>query len=239
MTMESSARLIVDDFLWDEDNDTGTINVEVAQGSFSFQSGKVAGTSDDAMMITTPVMTIGVRGTKVVAKASNEGQESKVVLLKEADGTTGAVNIATQVSSVLLDEPNQSTIITSAFKAPASPKILTPAEIFKDFGSSIVTLNRESSKIQTKRKTKDEDRPEDEDKEELEELEEEVEELEEEQEELEEEVEELEELEEELEEEEEALEELEEELEEEESELEEEEAILEEKEEELEEQEEA
>ena len=239
MTMESSARLIVDDFLWDEDNDTGTINVEVAQGSFSFQSGKVAGTSDDVMMITTPVMTIGVRGTKVVAKASNEGQESKVVLLKEADGTTGAVNIATQVSSVLLDEPNQSTIITSAFKAPASPKILTPAEIFKDFGSSIVTLNRESSKIQTKRKTKDEDRPEDEDKEELEELEEEVEELEEEQEELEEEVEELEELEEELEEEEEALEELEEELEEEESELEEEEAILEEKEEELEEQEEA
>ena len=193
ITMESSARLIVDDFLWDEDNDTGSINVNVMTGGFAFQSGKVAGTSDDAMMITTPVMTVGVRGTKVVSKISSEGEESKIVLLKETDGSVGSVNVSTQTGSVLLNMPNQSTTIMSAFKAPASPIILTPADIFKDFGSSIVTLNRASSKVQGRDETDDDERTEEEEEqeEELKELEEESEELEEEQEELEEEAEEL------------------------------------------------
>ena len=101
--MESSARLIVDDFLWDEDANTGYINVNVIQGGFEFQSGKIAGTTDDAMIITTPVMTVGVRGTKVVSKIANEGEESKIVLLKETDGSVGAINVSTQTGSVLLN----------------------------------------------------------------------------------------------------------------------------------------
>ena len=43
----------------------------------------------DSMVIDTPTMTIGIRGTKVVANAAAEGETTEVVLLPEDDGTIG------------------------------------------------------------------------------------------------------------------------------------------------------
>ena len=229
MSVDNGSRMVIDEFVYDADNpSTGSMNANVITGNFSFVSGEIAKMGNDAMTVTTPVLTIGVRGTQVAGKALQEGEENEIVLLPNADGTVGQILITNQSGSVLLTEAFQSTTITSSFMPPTVPVILAKAIVLKKFAETISTTRKAEAKAETEREIEAA-------KEEQEKLEEEKEELEEEKEELEEEQEELEEEQEELEEEQEELKEEKEELEEEKEELIEEEKELEKKEEKLEE----
>ena len=50
---------------------------------FSFVSGNIAKMGVDSMTVTTPVATIGIRGTKVVGQAAQEGSVNTLSLLPE------------------------------------------------------------------------------------------------------------------------------------------------------------
>ena len=214
LSVDNGSRMVVDEFVYDpEEPTTGSMNANVITGNFSFVSGEIAKAGNDAMTVTTPVLTIGVRGTQVAGKALQEGEENEIVLLPNADGSVGQILITTQSGSVLLTEAFQATTITSSLMPPTVPVILPKAIVLKKFAETISTTRKAEAKAETDRKIEEA-------KEEQEKLEEEKEELEEEKEELEEEKEELEEEKEELEEEKEELEEEKEELEEEKEELE-------------------
>ncbi len=73
-SIAEDARLVLDDFVYDPSANTGNAVVNVLQGSFSFVSGAVAKTGDDALTIKTPVLTIGIRGTFVTGKGAQEGE---------------------------------------------------------------------------------------------------------------------------------------------------------------------
>ena len=71
ISIDPGATMVIDDFVYDPENPTtGSMNANVLTGNFSFVSGQIAKTGADAMQVTTPVLTIGVRGTQVAGKAN-------------------------------------------------------------------------------------------------------------------------------------------------------------------------
>ncbi len=94
ISIDPGTTMVIDDFVYDPENPTtGSMNANVLTGNFSFVSGQIAKTGADAMQVTTPVLTIGVRGTQVAGKANTEGEENEIVLLPNEDGTVGEVMI--------------------------------------------------------------------------------------------------------------------------------------------------
>ena len=57
------------------------------------------------MSITTPVIKIGINGTKGARKARSEGSSNSVSLLPNADGSVGEMTVATQVGVVVVNSP--------------------------------------------------------------------------------------------------------------------------------------
>ncbi|SVD40226.1 uncharacterized protein METZ01_LOCUS393080, partial [marine metagenome] len=125
MSIDAGSKMVVDEFVYDpETPTTGSMNANILSGNFSFVSGQIAKVGTDAMTVTTPVLTIGVRGTQVAGKASQEGEANQIVLLPNADGTVGQLLISNQSGSVLLTKAFESTTIVSSFMPPTVPVIL-------------------------------------------------------------------------------------------------------------------
>ena len=222
ISVDPGAKMVIDDFVYDPDDpSTGSMNANILTGNFSFVSGQIAKTGNDAMQVTTPVLTIGVRGTQVAGKANQDGEENEIVLLPNEDGTVGQVMITNQSGSVLLTEAFQATTIATALQPPTVPVILPKEIVLKKFAKTIATTKKTEKVRKTEAETEEAAKEKAEAESEKEQLEEEAEELEEEAEQLEEEKEQLEEEAEQLEEEKEQLEEKAEELKEEIAELEE------------------
>ena len=208
ISVDPGAKMVIDDFVYDPaEPTTGSMNANIITGNFSFISGQIAKTGNDAMQVTTPVLTIGVRGTNVAGKANQDGEENEIVLLPNEDGTVGQVMITNQSGSVLLTEAFQATTIATALQPPTVPVILPKEIVLKKFAKTIATTKKTKKLRETEKEAEEAAKEKVEAEEEKEELEEEKEELEEEAEELEEEKEQLEEEAEALEEEAEALEE--------------------------------
>ena len=207
MSVDPNSTMVIDDFVYDPENPTtGSMNANILEGNFSFVSGQIAKTGADAMKVTTPVLTIGVRGTQVAGKANTDGEENEIVLLPNEDGSVGQVMIKNDSGEVLLTEAYQATIITDPYTVPTVPVILSKDVVLKKFAKTIATTKKTEAKAEVERETEEAAKEKAEAEKEGEELEEEKEELEEEKEQLEEEAEELEEKSEELEEEAEELE---------------------------------
>jgi len=216
MSVDPNSTMVIDDFVYDPENPTtGSMSANVLEGNFSFVSGQIAKVGADAMKVTTPVLTIGVRGTQVAGKANTDGEDNEIVLLPNDDGSVGQIMIKNEGGEVLLTKAYEATIITDPYTVPTVPVILPKSEVLKKFATTISTTRKTEAKAEVERETEEAIREKEKAEEEQEELEEEKEELEEEKEELEEEAEELEEEKEKLEEEKEELEEKVEELEEE------------------------
>ena len=215
MSVDPNSTMVIDDFVYDPENPTvGSMNANVLEGNFSFVSGQIAKVGADAMKVTTPVLTIGVRGTQVAGKANTEGEDNEIVLLPNEDGSVGQIMIKNESGEVLLTEAYQATTITDPYTVPTVPVILAKDVVLKKFASTIATTKRAEKVAKVERETEEAVKQKEEAEDEKEELEEEKEQLEEEAEELAEEKEELEEKVEELEEEKEEVEEAKEELEE-------------------------
>ena len=120
MSVDAGSRMVVDEFVYDPGN-TGSINVNVIVGNFSYISGEISKMGGDVNIVT-PTATLTVQGTQVAGKVLQEGEESQFVLLPNADGTVGQILITNQSGSVLLTEAFQSTTIASAFMPPTVEK---------------------------------------------------------------------------------------------------------------------
>lgn len=136
----SDGEMVMDELVYDPKSHQGHSLATVAKGVFVFVSGEIAAHNPDAMEVRTPVMVIGVRGTKVAGEAHPAGQENKVALLPEDDGSVGSIVVTNDAGSVVLDTANQMTRILFGNIAPSVPEIVTQAVINQLFGNTLSFL---------------------------------------------------------------------------------------------------
>lgn len=88
-SLGGSGRMVLDELVYDATAQTGSGNIAVLKGAFSFVSGQIPKSHPDALTIKTPVMTVGIRGT------AGAGNSQTIVLLAEQGGVTGELVITT------------------------------------------------------------------------------------------------------------------------------------------------
>ncbi|MBL42431.1 MAG: hypothetical protein CMM49_07225, partial [Rhodospirillaceae bacterium] len=132
--LDEDGRMVLDELIFDPQSTEGKSSLTVVQGAFTFVSGKIAQSGPDSMKVSTPVATLGIRGTKVAGQAAQEGEENTIVLLE------GEILVTNQSGVALtLNQPNQSVQVTSAFTPPQAVQ-LTPDQVQQRFGGVLESL---------------------------------------------------------------------------------------------------
>ena len=128
--------MTIDEMVYDPATQSGSSAVSVVEGLFTFVSGQIAKTDVDASLITTPVATIGIRGTSGGGQAAPEGQPNLISMFPDAGGGSGEIVIKTQGGSQILSTPNQTSHISSGFVPPTKPVVLPAATLSKFYAKA-------------------------------------------------------------------------------------------------------
>ncbi len=143
-SLGEEGRMVIDEMVYDAETQEGQFSANLVQGVFSFVSGNIAKTSPDGMTVSTPVATIGIRGTMVAGQASQEGSLNSFSLLPEMDAQgnpfVGEVSITTQAGTMTMNEAGATVQMTSAFQPPPQQVIFSPQQIQQSFGGALTTL---------------------------------------------------------------------------------------------------
>ncbi len=144
-------RMLLDEMVYDPGTQDGQIGLTLLTGAMTFVSGAVAKVNPDAMQITTPVATIGIRGTAGVLKVSGETLDA--VMLPELagngegvspnqasnGGTTGEFIITNNNGDVItINQPFQG--VTSTPNGNSAPRVFTMNEIGAMAGKTLSSL---------------------------------------------------------------------------------------------------
>ena len=120
------SRLVIDDFVYNPNNGTGKLAMNVAMGTVRYASGAIARNSRENVRLRTPTATISVRGTDFTMTVDEIGR-SLVILLPSCPTPstcfTGEIEVSTDVGIVLLTQAFQATVVTSKDAKPTKPKI--------------------------------------------------------------------------------------------------------------------
>ncbi|WP_316977296.1 tandem-95 repeat protein [Shumkonia mesophila] len=135
-SMAADGRMVLDEMVYDPSTQSGSINLSVVQGIFTFVSGQVAKTDPDAMTLTTPVATIGIRGTQVGLEIP-DGQTLRVVLMEESDGFVGEVVVRNDGGVEVMNGAHDFTVITGFNVAPSPTGTMSVSDVVQMFSSSL------------------------------------------------------------------------------------------------------
>lgn len=120
------SKLIIDDFVYDNNKGAGKLALRVALGTARYASGQIAKSNPQSVNIKTPTASIAVRGTDFSMTVDELGR-SLVVLLPSCDEkacVTGAILVSTDAGSVFMNEAYQATLVTSINESPSKPVIV-------------------------------------------------------------------------------------------------------------------
>ena len=140
LSLSEGGKMVLDELIYDPASGTGSMTVDMVEGAFSFISGEIAKTGSDAMLISTPVATIGIRGTTVAGKAAVEGNENAFTLLQDADGGVGQISISNDGGTQVLAQVGATTTVSSFTAPPPPPVILSAAQIQANYGTALNVL---------------------------------------------------------------------------------------------------
>jgi hypothetical protein len=147
MTLGQNAKMTVDEMVYDPKSGTGKLNFNVSQGAFRFVSGQIAKANPENVKITTPMATIGIRGT-IVGGSVDSG--NAIIALLGPGGETntsarhGAIQVSTPSGTVDISRTGFATIITPG--QPPSPPAPATAEQLQRFGQAGAGSNSASTK---------------------------------------------------------------------------------------------
>jgi len=131
------SQFIIDEFAYNPDAKTGRLAMQVTMGTVRYASGGVAKNNPENVRLRTPTATVSVRGTDF-AMVVNEIGQSMVTLLPscpdfglienkddENNCPVGEIMVSTGAGYVIMNQPYESTVVSSAFARPSKPRILT------------------------------------------------------------------------------------------------------------------
>ena len=138
-SLGEQGRMVLDKLIYDPDSGDGESVFSVVRGVFVFVSGEIAANNPEDMTVRTPVAVIGIRGTKVAGVAAAEGEENRLVLLPDADGTAGSIVVTTEAGRTLISEVNVPYRVSNAFSAP-EPLSFDQNDFDEVFGATLRVL---------------------------------------------------------------------------------------------------
>ncbi len=138
-SLGEQGRMVLDKLVFDPDSGEGESAFSVVRGVFVFVSGEIAANNPEDMTVRTPVAVIGIRGTKVAGVAAAEGEENRLVLLPNADGTAGSIVVTTEAGRTLISEVNVPYRVSNAFSAP-EPLSFDQNDFDEVFGATLRVL---------------------------------------------------------------------------------------------------
>ena len=140
ISLGGNARMVVDEFVYDPGGADNAAAFDMLQGVFAYVSGQVAKSRPDATVLSTPVATIGIRGTTLGLRIMAVGHESLIALLLDKGGGHGAVTVTTLGGAVVLDRADQATLVSGAALAPLEPFSLSEAQLATLFGAVLSAI---------------------------------------------------------------------------------------------------
>ena len=150
-SLDEGGEIALDEMVYDPDSGDGAFSSTLTSGVFSFVSGQIAKANPDAMSITTPVATIGIRGTQGVIKQEANGP-MEAALLQEASGFTGELTLTNSGGTITLNQPNQFSAIISFTSSPSQPIVLSSVQITGSFGNKVLrVLSRTQERAQERK----------------------------------------------------------------------------------------
>ena len=150
-SLDENAEMTLDEMVYDPDTGDGSFSSTLTSGVFSFVSGQISKANPDAMSITTPVATIGIRGTQGVLKLENGGK-LEAALLEEPGGFTGELILTNGAGSSILNQPNQFSSVVSFTSVPGKGVVVDSIQISGSFGTKTIQILNNTRKNATARK---------------------------------------------------------------------------------------
>ncbi len=138
-SMGPSGRMVLDEMIYDPSAGKGSFSVSLAHGIFSMVSGGIAKLDPDAMVVKTPVATIGIRGTQLGIDLS-DGEHLTVVAMEELGGFVGEIFVRNGGSVVVLNQSNQFTSVWGVDVPPDAVQTINTADLLSIFGRVLAHL---------------------------------------------------------------------------------------------------
>ena len=122
-----NSRLVIDDFVYDTNQNSGRLAMNVALGTVKFTSGRIAHNNNENVRITTPTATVSVRGTDFSMSVDELGR-SVIALLPSCpagvpEGSdrcgVGEIEVWNEAGTTTLNKPYQAVVVDSATKEPS------------------------------------------------------------------------------------------------------------------------
>jgi hypothetical protein len=125
VNITEQSKLVIDDFVYDPKKGAGKVAMKVVMGTARYASGQIAKNNPQAVDVKTPTATVAVRGTDFSMTVDELGR-SLIMLLPSCDAerkkcVTGAIVVSNDAGEVFMNEPYQTTIVTSLSVPPSSP----------------------------------------------------------------------------------------------------------------------
>ena len=121
------SKLIIDEFVYDPNTNTGKLSLKATLGTVRYASGQIAKISAQNVEIKTPTATIAVRGTDF-AMTVNEIGGSTIVLLPSCNGNgqcyVGEIEVQTDAGFVIMNQAFQATQVDTTESKPLKPVLL-------------------------------------------------------------------------------------------------------------------
>ena len=116
--------LVIDEFIYDPNSQSGSkLVMNVALGTVRYASGNIAKLNKQNVDITTPTARIGVLGTSFSMTVDEVGK-SLIILLPNADGTVGKIEVESGAGRVLLTQAFEATVVGVSEGKPSKPVLL-------------------------------------------------------------------------------------------------------------------
>lgn len=113
VAIDNNSVLVLDEMIYDPSSQNGSMVMSALTGMFVVVSGAVAKVNPDAMVMNTPISSLGIRGTQVGVSVENGGK-TNVVLMRESNGFVGEVVVRNSTDAMVLNSEFQTASLDSA-----------------------------------------------------------------------------------------------------------------------------